>query len=105
VKRKKTIIKKLLAFSGLVLFLFIHVAKAVHKHDKNGVKFSSGTKVHLSTDCPICDYHITKDADLPTEDLLPEKETHFTCYHNTYFSRLTSSIGLSYADRGPPAQS
>ena len=93
-----------MAFSLLMAFLFIHVAKAVHRHENTALAFSFDLKVQKSSDCAICDYHITKDADLPLVSFSSTQHTLPAYYTvNAYQSRLTSSIGLSYTDRGPPA--
>jgi hypothetical protein len=104
VKRNYTILQKLLAFLLLMVFLFIHVAKAVHRHEPTTTGFSFELKVQKSSDCAICDYHLAKDADLHTATIEPTQNV-LSAYCNmvAYQSRLTSSIGLSYSDRGPPA--
>lgn len=86
-----------------MVFLFIHVAKAIHKHERPGITFSFQLKVQKSSDCPICDYHIAKDGDLPVVLFSPAQNMLPGCYQIIpYQSQLISSIGLSYADRGPP---
>ncbi len=86
-----------------MVFLFIHVAKAVHKHADVATGFAFGLKVEKTNDCPICDYHITKDADWHTVVCSPAPLVLTTYTHIiAYQSRITSSIGCSYTDRGPP---
>jgi hypothetical protein len=104
VKRNNTILQKLLAFLLLMVFLFIHVAKAVHRHERAATGFSFELKVQKSGDCAVCDYHLTKDADLQTANIESAQDVlSASCNIVCYQSRLTSSIGLSYSDRGPPA--
>lgn len=93
-----------MAFLLLMVFLFIHVAKAVHRHEGTTTGFSFELKVQKSSDCAICDYHLTKDADLHSATIAPAQNfCSAGCTIISYQSRLTSSIGLSYSDRGPPA--
>ena len=86
-----------------MVFLFIHLAKAVHTHEHTAKAFSVEQTVQKSSDCPICDYHITKDADCQTILFSPGSDILSICYDCVaYKSRITTSVGLSYSDRGPP---
>jgi hypothetical protein len=105
VKRNTTILKRqAAAFFLLATFLFIHLAKTLHTHDR--ADFSSFTskevQVQKGSDCSICDYHFTKDSFHHTSFLDTQRRVYLNCYYNFYQSIITSSIGLSYSDRGPP---
>jgi hypothetical protein len=107
VNSKASIKQKLIAACLLAVFLLITGAKLFHSHGALGAaNYSLGIEqIEKSSDCSICDYHFTKDADFSVIKFAPES-IHFISYiHICYESRITSSIGLSYADRGPPALS
>jgi hypothetical protein len=105
VNKKAIIQKQLTAFFLLVVFLFIHAVKVLHAHERNTSTCQewSVSKVVEKGHCSICDYHFTKDAhnDFIIIELFHKQLP--TLYFISYQSRKTSSIGLNYADRGPPA--
>ena len=89
----------------LAVFLVITVVKLFHSHEALGaVNYSSGIEqVEKSSDCSICDYHFTKDSDYTVVEFATKTPEFISFIQICYESRITSSIGLSYADRGPPA--
>jgi hypothetical protein len=105
VNPKTTIKQKLIAACLLAVFLVITVVKLFHSHEAlDAVQFSSGIEqVEQSSDCSICDYHFTKDTDYSVVAFVSKSPELISLIQICYESRITSSIGLSYTDRGPPA--
>jgi hypothetical protein len=105
VKRNTSILKKqIIASLLLAVFVSIQITKAVHTHDSTDCSslFSAKVQVQKSNDCSVCDYHFTKDTFLHTSFLETQPKVYVNRYYNSYQSRVTSSIGLTYTDRGPP---
>jgi hypothetical protein len=105
VRPKATIKRQLISASLLAVFLVITCVKLFHSHGALGETNYSMDIEHIekNTDCSICDYHFTKDTDDSVETFA-SNNPEFICFTSIcYESRITSSIGLSYADRGPPA--
>ena len=102
---KATIKRKLIAACLLVVFLVITVVKLFHSHEASGaVNYSLDIQqIEKSSECSICDYHFTKDTDYSVVAFAPKSPEFISVTQICYESRITSSIGLSYADRGPPA--
>jgi hypothetical protein len=107
VNGRSTILKgKLAALFLLVVFLFIYVVKVFHHHEHTGTAQlfnKEAQQIVKSNHCSICDYHLAKDSpgEIPILDLtLPQQQSF---YFDFYQSRTTSSIGLNFSDRGPPA--
>lgn len=62
-----------------------------------------GQQLEDGSGCSTCDYHIAQDAD-DRVTLQPVLPAVYCCMDPlVYQGRFTSSIGLGYADRGPPA--
>lgn len=102
---KSTIQKQLLALLLIGVFLFIHVGKAFHSHELlgNTDNVCQTGQVSKSNDCSVCDFHFTKDTEHQIITVNTEHPTPILVQHAFLQSRKASSIGLSYADRGPPA--
>lgn len=104
-KNKSTIQRQLLAACLLAVFLLITAGKLFHTHGAAGpIADASYTgQVAKNSDCPVCDYHFTKDAGHLSDAFAPATPFAFSSRTIAYESRTVSSIGLSYSDRGPPA--
>lgn len=105
VNKKATIRQQLTAGFLLAVLLFISVARLLHSHDTTPPAAFSGQAVQVSAsaECAVCDYHFTKDTDHHEIGLAIETPLPVTSFNCCYQSRTTSSIGLNYADRGPPS--
>lgn len=106
VKRQQ--MNKAIAVIFLLLFSFVHIAKAAHTHSCPTVAKEAKTisdKSTLSTACSICEFQIAKDS------LLPELITisPITTYANSEFIVFLSPLYFiehnSLLLRGPPALS
>lgn len=98
---KTSIQKQLFAALLLVVFLFIHVVKIMHTHDRKCTVDVScvTTEVLKSTDCPICDFHFCKESiDVKNEDLVTFHFA-FPLFYPPYQVAPSTSIGLNYSDR------
>ena len=60
-------------------------------------------RIEKMTDCNICDYHLSKDAVVTSLYVQSEHTIWANNYVLFYKTYTPTSIGLSYADRGPPA--
>jgi hypothetical protein len=101
---KTTIKQKLIAGCLLALFLFITISKLLHSHDAlSDAQVSGIEKVEAKSACPVCDYHLAKDVAFETTTFPLEKLQAPSSHFIFYQTRGSSSIGLSYADRGPPS--
>ena len=104
--RNRTILQYVTALLLLVVFLAVHVGKALHTHNavETAINISIETKHTInSPDCSTCDYQLTKDSDLDFYTITVSIEQEPILHIITYQSRHTASIGLCYADRGPPS--
>jgi hypothetical protein len=97
--------KQFIAAGLLVVFMFITVVKLFHSHDTHFAPHSSShlEQVVKDADCSICDYHFTKDTDFQNATFASQMAEVPRVVPVFYQSRTTSSVGLNYADRGPPA--
>lgn len=100
-----TIQKQVLALLLLGVFLFIHIGKSMHTHEISVLAEKSfpTEQVSKSNDCPVCDFHFTKDAEHEVKTNELSQPLPVAIQHTAFQSRHTASIGLSYSDRGPPA--
>jgi hypothetical protein len=105
VKKIATTYKQLLAGCLLAVFLLITGIKLLHSHHAFDVSdYSACTeKFEKKADCPVCDYHFTKDAHFDSLSFTLKKLHPLAISYSFFQSTTTSSIGLSYSDRGPPA--
>ena len=85
------------------VFFFVHAARALHTHDLDTIGNCSKS-IHQvgKAHCSICDYHLTKDADVFTGNITVDCTPCHVVYFFSYQNRTSSSIGLNYSDRGPP---
>ncbi len=105
-KRKPIVLQRLSAGVFLAFFLFVHVVKAAHQHD--GVQtinkeLSGHAQVSSSTDCSICDYHLTKDSYHFNEALQVKATEPVFISYSFYNTPFVTSIGSTSSGRGPPA--
>ena len=105
-KRPKHILRLATAVVLLGIFVFVHVAKALHTHSivSSISKLADETeKVQTSSHCATCDYHLTKDTYYETASFELKEAPPYQPVYLFYKSYLFSSVGLHYSDRGPPA--
>lgn len=102
--RPATITHRLLAACLLAVFCWITGVKLFHTHHPDRfVLIPGGEQLEQDPGCVICDYHIAQDADA-TQALQPAlHQCWFQQESALYRGHFTSSIGLAYSDRGPPA--
>jgi hypothetical protein len=106
VNRKKIVTtQKLSAILLVAIFSFTYCIKAFHSHD-NDLQFSgTGHQIEKSNECPVCEFQPVKDSDHAMAEITLLNPKAQCDAFPFYQSNFTSSIGLSYSDRGPPALS
>lgn len=89
----------------MVILSVVFIVKTIHHHDcyKTYLLSENSDQVSSNEDCPICDFHFTKDIEILTTAFSPIENFTVTHFLSFYQSIKTSSIGLNYSDRGPPA--
>jgi hypothetical protein len=104
------------AFSAilLVMLLFIHSIKLLHTHPVNilftghscknaSLDINDNSENGNSSDCSICNYQLSKDAD----DLTYVSNNNDVTEQNIFNSRLISfhkfSFHITFENRGPPS--
>lgn len=96
---------QLTAIALMAVLFFVQGVKALHRHDYAAGKTANVEGHHLAAAhyCAICDYHLTKDAELPpVTAALPL----LSCQYITYTFRPSPAYpGMVYvhANKGPPA--
>ncbi|WP_207515278.1 hypothetical protein [Longitalea luteola] len=102
-----TIIKKQF-IAGLLAALLLMVTGVKFFHtcsEEDEVKIASQLdKLSNHTECAICEFHFTQDVDLTIT--APSIDPISFSIHKAFTyspNNFTSSIGLSFSDRGPPA--
>jgi hypothetical protein len=103
--KKITIQKQALAILFLGVFLFIHLGKAIHSHELTSIAYqdSPTEQVSSTADCPVCDFHLTKDTEHQVATIDLELPLPGFIQKTSFQSRRPSSIELTFSDRGPPA--
>lgn len=105
-KSPRHIIRSIAAVMLLGIFISIHVVKAFHTHQPITTSAKSqdaAEHVKASTDCTVCDYHFTKDGFSEIASIESIVNHFYVSTYPFYQSHISSSIGLHYSDRGPPA--
>jgi hypothetical protein len=105
-KRSTIWLQKLFAGYFLALFLFIHVAKALHHHDIKPItakEIASEKQLVAKTACDICDYYFAKDADAGTTSTQLEPPAILSPLYTDLLVEQLTSVGLPSSDRGPPS--
>lgn len=99
--------KRIAALLLMVIFIVIQIGKTLHTHSHSTQLFPNHAagEVKQSGDCQICDFHLTKDCDGESAIIEAYVMKAFPTLCSYFLSFLTASIGLIYADRGPPTQS
>jgi hypothetical protein len=105
VRGKSTIKHQILAAGLLAVFLLITGAKLFHTHGSLNHLADSSYNAYADSnvECPVCDYQFAKDTDHSAPAIMQAKQWAVSEAVTFYTNRTTSSIGLSYTDRGPPA--
>ena len=97
------------------MLLFIHSVKLLHTHSSRQIFSDEACKNNIpgkdqhagltktTSDCSICSYQLTKDAD----DLNDHGSIYFTPEQNIFNTRLIPfhklSLPAAFENRGPPA--
>ena len=98
--------KRLMASLLIILFVFIHVVKAYHSHETAATlsHSSSNEFTKAKVDCAICKYHFVQDgALLFCQPIVATPAPLIAVYFN-FSARLTTSVGLLSANKGPPSR-
>jgi hypothetical protein len=104
--KQPLLLHQLLAISLVALLFFVQGVKLMHRHDYAASgKIHSPAGQHLATAhyCAICDYHLVKDAELPS---VMAAAPPLSYQYITYPFRLSPAYpGTAYvhANKGPPA--
>jgi len=97
---------QLMAIALIAALFFVQGVKLLHRHDyASSGKMHSPSGAHIAAKhyCAICDYHLTKDAELPSiTDAAPPLSYQYITY--TFRPSLVYP-GMIYvhANKGPPA--
>ena len=92
------------ALALFTVFFLTYAAKALHTHDP-GTLVNSSKSIHQvgeTAHCSVCDYHLTKDADVFIGSITVDCRPYYVVHFISYQSITISSTGLNYSDRGPP---
>jgi hypothetical protein len=99
----KQYIKNITAPVLLVLFAFMHTARALHIHaDSTCIQKGEVITASAKTSCDICDYQAAKEPCLVASEI----EYAYPLFAGKEYSvqpqSVFSKISLSYTSRGPP---
>src|SRR5690349_13890890 len=96
--------KKISASILLVLFIFIHAAKAFHTHDfsLDQSALNKHTTVHTSFFCAICNFQIAKDSDAEVAMINISAPLKFIISFYNYTLPELSNFFVTTSVRGPP---
>jgi hypothetical protein len=105
-KKGVIFLQRLTAGFFLALFLFVHVAKAMHQHDavpSFSKAISGAAEVSGEKDCSVCDYQLAEDSfhfnEFPQAKEIKQTQPLYSFYNTPVFT----SIGSSSSGRGPPS--
>ena len=96
------------------MLLLIHSIKLLHTHSRNN-SFSNhncsgncfvkndNSELAKSSDCSICNYQLTKDADDPVYPAFFNPVTELQNFNSRIISFYKFSDPSSFENRGPPA--
>jgi len=101
--KQSLLLHKLPAIALMAVLFFVQGVKLLHRHDYAKTHTSNGHHLATAHYCAICDYHLTKDAELPSViAALPPLSYQYITY--TFRPSPTGS-GMVYvhANKGPPA--
>ncbi|ACU62751.1 hypothetical protein Cpin_5320 [Chitinophaga pinensis DSM 2588] len=102
-----TFMRKLTAFLLLSVLMYVQGLKTFHRHDVSTVKYhaeASDLFFKSTHECAICDYHLCKDAVLPSIPVV--QQTPFYYIVTDVCDTTDRSVNLSdtVSGRGPPAR-
>jgi hypothetical protein len=87
----------------LVILLLFHSVKLLHSHSSDSFCESSNSEiVKSSTDCSICNYQLSKDADDFVYPALREYEPQPGNFNIQLISFHKFSFHSAFENRGPP---
>jgi len=97
--------KKIIAGLLLALFLFIQVVKVFHTHDKTDISHGHNRVAIQSNSntCPICDFQLSKDSELPAVFLATVSFSFLQTDPVIFSSSCSYGVAASIPGRGPPA--
>lgn len=99
-----TFIKKVSAAVLLALFAFILVEKSTHVHTGvNAFAKQDHSAVHHTYSCPICDFQLAADADLPVSTALVNTSSFIPSYTVQPVQDHSFQHSFPHTERGPPA--
>lgn len=82
----------------------MQLGKALHQHSHTAKPhpYIAGQELKAVSYCAVCDFHFSKDYDHDAITCAVPAIRVYALYICHFRSFLTASIGLVYADRGPP---
>ncbi len=102
---KRQPMNKTIAVIFLLLFSFVHIAKAAHTHSCQTVTKEAKTisdKSNLATACAICEFQVAKELLLPVLLSISPITTYTNSEFIAYLSPLHFIEHKSLLLRGPP---
>jgi hypothetical protein len=105
--KQTLIVQRLTAILLMAVLFFVQGVKLLHRHDYTGTKIhhnaSDDPAVHIGHYCAICDYHLTKDAELPSSiGLLQVLSYQYITYSFRPSHSYPGLVSID-ANKGPPA--
>jgi hypothetical protein len=104
--KQSLLLHQLPAIALMAVLFFVQGVKLLHRHDyasSGKIHHPSGAHIGAAHYCAICDYHLTKDAELPS---VTEAQAPLSYQYITYTFRPSPDYpGMIYvhANKGPPA--
>lgn len=102
-KKQTRLLHQLTAIALMAVLFFVQGVKLLHRHDYAKPHHVAGHHLAAAHYCAICDYHLTKDAELPAVTaVLPPLSYQYITYT---FRPSPAASGMIYvhANKGPPA--
>lgn len=98
------LLKKITAVLLIALFVFIYAEKVFHTHDKTVPFVAKGAATFSLNNnaCPICDFQLAANTDLPLLQGIEAPFFFFNTAHCIIVISLHSSLVKSFSGRGPP---
>ncbi|MEO6136020.1 MAG: hypothetical protein ABIP35_12755 [Ginsengibacter sp.] len=98
--------KRITASLLIGLFVFIHVVKAYHNHEAvvTHTHSSSNEFMKVKADCDICKYHFVQNGALLFCQPIVASPSSLGNVYFTSSARISTSVGLLSANKGPPSQ-
>jgi len=101
--KQSLLLHKLPAIALTAVLFFVQGVKLLHRHDYAKTHPCAGHHLAAAHYCAICDYHLSKDAELPSVTAtLPPLSYQYITYT---FRPSPAASGMVYvhANKGPPA--